>query len=413
MKIRMKWSFMIFLVGLGMMLAGCQKMPARTGDKPPVSEPKTSQLEMDTEMDSENAASTTAVSGLYEIIEWNTKNSTIKLYDLKRERRDDYAYDEMTNFLDKYGNRTAISQMMPGRIVSIELTRQTGPLLNVQISDVAWEYDDIKRFSIDEEKNMIIIADTKYYYEEDLNVFSDEERTRLSDISKKDILRIIGIDKKIYSVSITSGHATIQFKNTELFEGGWLSLGTKIYMQITKDMQMEVAEGTYLLSVANDGYGDNREITINRGEQLIIDLDELKGEGPKYCKITFDLGIEDALVKIDGEYVDISEPIEIKYGIHKLVIDAEGYETWSRRLYVNSPDATIEIQLTTEGTSSSTENSTEKSTEKATEKTSEKKSSSKTTESTSSQDSTWDSSKDSYIKTLSDIIDTLTGGKSD
>lgn len=400
MEIRKKVNFAFFCIILALLFVGC----STSGGKGTVDD--RNQSVTGTEQNTEGSElATENISGLYEILGINTTNSTIKLYDLNRQRQSDYAYDDATYFLDKYGNLTSISQMQPGRIVETTMTRQTGPLMKVQISDAVWEYDNIKRFSIDEEKNIITIADTKYYYGEDLFVFSDEEAAQLKDIGKKDILRIIGIGKKIYSVSITSGHGVISLKNTDLFEGGWLKLGSKIYMKVTKDMQIEIAEGTYLLSVANDGYGDTKEITVNRGEELVVDLDELKGEGPKFCTVTFVLGVEDALVQIDGEYVDISQPIQIKYGIHKLVIDAEGYETWSKRLYVNSSEATIEIALTTESDSDASTETTEKSSSDTSTGTSESSSSSNSETSASTE-------TESYLKIISEIIDTLTGGTS-
>ena len=66
-------------------------------------------------------------------------------------------------------------------------------------------------------------------------------------------------------------------------------------------MQLAVEEGTYELKVANNGWGGNREVTITRGETTTVDLDELKGEGPKMGKIRFVIDVEDAVLMIDGE----------------------------------------------------------------------------------------------------------------
>ena len=334
----------------------------------------------------------------------------------------------------------------------------------VQISDEAWEYDGVKRFSIQEDEKIFTIADTKYYYEDDLHVFSEEDMVRLSDIGENDILRVQGIGKQILTISITTGHGLIQLANTELFEGGWLSLSAKTYLKVTKDMQIEAAEGTYLLSVANDGYGDTKEITVKRGETTVVDLDELKGEGPKFCTVTFEVGVENAVMTLDGQVIDYTQPQQIRYGIHRLEIVAEGYETWSKRLYVNSEEATIQVAMTSDASAATEKDNTEHSSEtkdskdskdskdakdskdtKSTEQKedgqsgknagskagtlagskagSKKNSGNKSTESSGTEKSTEKNTEKSseksdskstrdYLKTLSEIIDTLTGSSS-
>ncbi len=403
---------------------------------------------------------------LYMVISMLTNGSVLRVFDIEKGRQEDYTYNDATYFLDKYGNYISASQMQPGRIVCLETSRKTGELSTVQISDEAWEYDGVKRFSIQEDQKIFTIADTKYYYKDDLHIFSEEDMVKLSDISENDILRVQGIGKQILTISITTGHGLIQLANTELFEGGWLSLSAKTYLKVTKDMQIEAQEGTYLLSVANDGYGDTKEITVKRGETTVVDLDELKGEGPKFCTVTFEVGVENAVMTLDGQIIDYTQPQQIRYGIHRLEIVAEGYETWSKRLYVNSEEATIQVAMTSDGTAGKTEDNTEESSEtkdskdkdtedsgdkkdskdtKSTEQTesgkagsqagsqagslagskagSKKNSANKSTESSNTEKSTEKDSEKStekttskstqdYLKTLSDIIDTLTGSSS-
>lgn len=353
---------------------------------------------------------------LYEVLSVNTTNSTIQLYSLGQKRQEAITYNDGTGFLNKYGDSMSIAELLPGRIVTITQSLKTKELMQVQITSGVWEYDDITRFSIEEDQNMIRIAGTKYYYETDLKVFSDENEIKLSDITDKDILRIIGIDRKILSVSVTSGHGTITLKNTELFEGGWLSIGTKVYLPVTKDMQVEMTEGTYLLSVANDGYGDSKEIVVTRGEETVVDLNELKGEGPKFCEVTFEVGVENAVMTIDGEKIDYTKPQKLKYGIHKLEIVAEGYDAWSKRLYVHTGEATIQVAMTSSSGSTEKAADTEKTTEKAgsTASTEKSSSSSKTGTAKSSTETETSKSKTNseYYKALSEVIDTLTGSSS-
>ncbi len=110
-------------------------------------------------------------------------------------------------------------------------------------------------------------------------------------------------------------------------------------------MQIEVPEGKYLVTVANNGYGGSREIQVERDKTTSLNLDELKGEGPKVCRITFEVGIDGAVLWIDGKKADYSKPVELAYGVHTISVEAEGYETITERLVVNSKEAEIEIAL--------------------------------------------------------------------
>ena len=131
-----------------------------------------------------------------------------------------YYYTLSTDFKDKYGDRTTASEFFPGRIVNIGTKDEDGKLTEIQICDKVWEYDDITRYKIDEERRVFQIADTKYSYDEDLHVCSDGETLRLSSLTELDEVRVVGIEKKILSVAVVSGHGELQLENTEIPEPG-------------------------------------------------------------------------------------------------------------------------------------------------------------------------------------------------
>ena len=91
---------------------------------------------------------------------------------------------------------------------------------------------------------------------------------------------------------------------------------------------------------------------IARGENCTLDLDELKGEGPKTGSIIFYIDVEGATLSIDGDTVDYSAPVVLTYGVHELHAEAEGYDDFDKKLFVNSAAANIDISLTGDGTTS-------------------------------------------------------------
>lgn len=324
---------------------------------------------------------------LYLVSQADTEQGLLLLLNLDTGRYEQYAYTDGTFFLDKYGNHTSGADFSPGRAVNITLRDGSLILDTVQVSDEAWEYDDVTRFSVDEEQNMITLGDTRYSYDDDLMVYLGDEEYSLSELSEQDTLRVCGVDRKVLSVVVTTGHGSIQLVNTQDLEGGWVSLNHKRYYKITEDMELEVPEGTYEVTVAGNGYGGSVEVTVDRGAVSAVNVDEIKGEGPKYCTMTFELGVEQAKLYVDGSEVDVSEPLQLQYGIHRLQVEAEGYDSWSRRLFVNSPEATLEIALTESGSGEDTEDSSED-----------------TVTSTETEDS---KTEDEYLDTLQELVDTL------
>lgn len=263
-----------------------------------------------------------------------------------------YYYSVTTRFLDKYGNHTNVSDFEPGRIICVGAKDMQGRLLEAQISDEVWEYPDVTRYSVDEERGVFKIADTNYSIDADVFVHSDGVVQKLADLTDLDTLRVVGIGKEILSVSVTTGHGELKLENTELFEGSFIQIGNKIFAEITPLMSMELPEGTYTVAVANNGYGGSTEIEIQRGQETVLDLDTLKGEGPKFGSILFAVDVQGAIVQIDGKSVDYSQPVSLQYGVHSLAVTATGYDSYSKKLFVNSEEATIVVGLSGDGASS-------------------------------------------------------------
>ena len=261
-----------------------------------------------------------------------------------------YYYTLATRFLDKYGNRTAVSYFEPGRVITVGEKDDQGKITQVQISDAVWEYPDVSRYSVDTDRGIFKIGDERYSYDEDLYICEDDLGKQLSDLTDLDTLRVTGIGKKLISIVVTTGHGELALTNTDLFEGSFIQIGSKIFAEVTKDMTMELPAGTYTVTVANNGYGGSTELTIESGRTETLDLNTLKGEGPKFGNILFAVDVEDAIIQIDGKVVDTEDAVPIQYGVHSLTVTAPGYDTFNKKLFVNSEEATIVVGMSGDGT---------------------------------------------------------------
>lgn len=318
------------------------------------------------------------MQNIYLIVEHDTQEESFELYSLASGMVHYYEYGFSTRFKDKYGSFASAAEFTSGRCIILAPRDKDGYLTEVQLSDQAWEYENVHRFRIEEEKGILTIADTKYSLPEAVKVFSNGREISFSDISQDDILTVVGMERKIVSVIVTTGHGTLALKNTDLFEDSFLQLGSNIFAMITPDLEMEVPEGEYELTVANDGWGGTTKIEIVRGETTEIDLETLKGPGKKKGLVSFQIDVEDVVVSIDYQKVDHTNPVELTYGTHVLKIEAKGYEVWKKYLSVNSEEATLIIELTesadkgnsdeeTTESEEETEETTEEVTEEATE----------------------------------------------
>lgn len=293
----------------------------------------------------ENGKSVKKNSDILIVSDINSANETIRVYNYSTGVQYQYYYGLTTGFFDKYGNHMSVSDIHQGDVVDISGADSDGKAKRIQKSDKVWTNDTVTNFSVDKDKSVLEIGSSSYRLGERTMIFSGSEVIDTDSITAQDKLSVVGIDKDIVSISVTTGHGTLQLSNTSLFEGSFLQLGDRIFAEITKDMSLDVPEGSYTLAVANNGWGGSTDIEIKRGETTKVNLNDLKGEGPKKSSILFEVDVQGAKIYVDGKEIDYTSPVEITYGKHTLKVTADGYDTWTRTLYVNSKEATIQITI--------------------------------------------------------------------
>lgn len=271
------------------------------------------------------------------------KKITLRAYQGQEEK--EYDYTGGTLIKDKYGNNITMEQLGLGEMVTTVIEKDK--VKSIQVSDEGFTYGDIHNFTLNTEAKTITVGKENYYYDDDLLVFFGNSKISLAELSEWDTICLKGIEKKVYAVQVTEGHGTVVLQNTDLFVGGNITIGNILSLNIEKDMRIEIPEGTYLLSVANDGYGGSTEITVEANRETTVNLDELKGEGPKYSTVAFTIEPENAVLYLNNEMVDLSQPLQLKYGRYSLSAKAEGYADWDKTLVVNSQSANIRIELQT------------------------------------------------------------------
>lgn len=255
------------------------------------------------------------------------------------------SYDGTTYVKDRHEGPMSMSQIKEGDIVDITFLRGKKKLASVQLSPQSWVYDNIENYDLGGMNKTASIGSDIYSLPDEVVVLSNGRRVEVMDIVNKDILSFSGIDHEIYSIRVQKGHGYLRLSNDQALIGGWIEVGNTVIQQITENMLLAVPEGSYQVSLSNGNASCMKEVTIERDKEVVLDAGDLEIAGEMTGKILFAVNPAEAAVNIDGEAVDISQEVELTYGIHKISLEAEGYEPLTKYIQVGSEYASLSFTL--------------------------------------------------------------------
>lgn len=279
------------------------------------------------------------------VAEIDMDEKSITLKNMQKKRQYTLSYDGTTFFYDKYGKVISITQLQKGEVVDVTFFRERKRLNSLQISGDAWNHKYIDEYRLNEEKFQAEVGSAIYAYSEDTVVISDGKQGDLIDINPVDVLTFRGIGSDLYSIVVERGHGYVRLKNEEYFYGGWIEIGNKTIQKVTENMMLTVPEGSHQVLISNKGTSGVKQIEVRKDMELELDVGDLKGEEPKYGSVVFTISPEEAALYLDGEKTDYSAPVRLEYGIHQMIVMAEGYDTISQYLKVGQASAGIEVTM--------------------------------------------------------------------
>ena len=254
-------------------------------------------------------------------------------------------YDGTTRFYDKYFGAMAPAQLSSGLVCDITFLKSTKHLNTFMVSPDAWSLTGVGRYEIDAASSSMKIGDQTYSYGKELQIFSEGKKAEMIDINPADRLSARGISHEVLSLSIDEGHGYLRLENDEYFLGGWITVADTVISRITKDMLLSVPEGKCQVHIENQGHMAEKTVSIKRNAETVLNLGDVEIEEVKEGRIIFTLNPEDAELKIDGELTDASEPVVLDYGLHRLDLSAEGYESLTRYIRVAAEGANVSLEL--------------------------------------------------------------------
>ena len=279
------------------------------------------------------------------VVKRDAKESTVTLLNLDLGRNYTLSVDGTSNLYDKFGEPMSLEQIRLGDIVDVTFLRSKKRVNTMQISPLSWEYADASRYEIDLGRGEVTIGEDVYKLTDDTIYLSEEMRIEAMELNPVDVLTFKGIGSSIYSIEVERGHGYLRLKNEEKFVGGDMEIGQIIARRIEEDMLLTVPEGRYEIRLRKRGGGGTKEVTIRRGEETTLDIGDLEVPEIEYGTIVFTLEPSGAKLYIDGEKADPSAPVSLEYGIHQVMVRANGYQTITTYIKVAQPSGGLSFTL--------------------------------------------------------------------
>ena len=122
-------------------------------------------------------------------------------------------------------------------------------------------------------------------------------------------------------------------------------------------MLLLVPEGSYQVNITNRGGGGTKNVEIVRNEESVLDIGDLEIPEPQTGMVLFSLTPSSARIYIDGEEADASGPVTLEYGLHQIIVRADGYQSITQYIRVAQESASFDIVMEAVGTDGEEEES--------------------------------------------------------
>lgn len=309
----------------------------------------------------------------------NPEEHSIQLQNIKTGKRYTLYYNGTTIFMDKNEQPLSIQQIDCGMMVHVLFYKETKSVIRVQEIKDCICIPEIQQYKLDLQNKTMVINDCTYQLNSHLSIISEDKEIELMDLNQMDTITVWGYQDQIYSIQVINGHGYLRLENCTYFVNGWIDIGQKIIKKVTDDMLIVVPEGTFMTTITNNQSTATQQITFRKNEEIVWDLSTVEITLPKTGTIIFTISPDNATTVIDGEKTDISEPVELTYGVHQITVTAPDYETLAKYIKVGAPSANIALTLEqknniTNQTAKDTKNETiDKATDDATTENKERK----------------------------------------
>lgn len=280
------------------------------------------------------------------IVSIDEENKQLRFYNLTLGRTYTLTYNGATGMKNRFGDEIVTGQLASGDMVRVTFLKEEKLAKSIQIlPDVAITQVDAG-YEINKAAYTMSFGGNQYSLHKNVAVISGGKQIQLEEINPVDGLKIAAKDHEVYGITVEKGHGYVRLTGHESFVGGWIEVGQVVIREVADEMLLVVPEGEYTLYISKDGVAGSKEIVVEKDAETLVDVSELQTEKIKKSgKIIFTITPSDAKLYIDGEQVDYSKEVELDYGIHQMVLRAEGYSTLVQYIKVGQPMANLNVEM--------------------------------------------------------------------
>lgn len=277
----------------------------------------------------------------------DTEGKSITFWDYEDRNTLMYPYNDGTCAYTKGGTSVTIGQLKVGMAVDIYSDSESNMITKIQgsVNPKAWVNNKVTSFCVDDVTQSMKIGQSLYRYTEDTLVYSDGREITMMELNSQDQLTVYGYDTHVVSVVVDKGHGYISLKGDRYFLGGYIDVGGRVVKVIEEDMLLLVQEGTYKVEVSNGEYVADKQVTVKRNEETVVDFSDVPPIVQKTGNVKFNIDAENAVLYVDGNIEDASQILTLSTGDHTVRVTADGYDDYTGTLRVGQSYSVIDINL--------------------------------------------------------------------
>ncbi|MBQ7919523.1 MAG: PEGA domain-containing protein [Lachnospiraceae bacterium] len=279
------------------------------------------------------------------LVKKDSENDTVTLFNLDVGKQYTLYIVGTTTLTDRHGTAVSLEQIQPGDVVDVTFLKSQKRLNSMMLSENSWSNESVSKYTLNFDRNNLTIGEERFKITDDTLFFSEGRQIEEMDINERDVLSFQGIGNQVVSVVVEKGHGYLRLNNDENFIGGFIEIGQTMVQQITDDMLLTVPEGDYEVNISCSGGGGVKNISIDRGEEVVLDIGDLEVAEEKFGQIIFSLTPPGTELYVDGAEIDASQPVSLSYGIHQVIARADNYQSITTYLKVGQASAGIDIVL--------------------------------------------------------------------
>lgn len=267
------------------------------------------------------------------------------------------SYNGGADVQDKYGDVLAMNRVEPGTVADVVYDDNRDKLLSLHISgnEKVQKMEHISGAEVDILENTVKLNGQIYRMSDSVTAFSENKEIQVNEICSEDQISVWFYNDIVCSLYVELGHGYLRLKDYAGYIGGMVEVGYDVIVPVTEDMLLTVREGEYTLRIAKGDDVGTKNVEVVRNQEIILSLADIAIEPKQMGSVMFQVTPSDADIYIDGKRINAEGAVELTYGKHSILIQANGYESYSADFNVNYAYKVKEYTLTpTDETSQST-----------------------------------------------------------